>query len=104
MDFTKDNEFLKPATTIFRDRLIEEKKLGWTTLLLGILAYALWVVFTQPSISLALLGLAVMWVMRLLHEMRKIQHINAATMEYVVAQNDMTHKILMENSIPKEKQ
>ena len=104
MDFTKDNEFLKPATDVFRNRLIEEQKLGWTTLLTGIVAYVLWIVFTQPSISLALLGLAVMWVMRLLHEMKKIQHINAATMEYVISQNSMTHRILIENSIHKGKQ
>lgn len=103
MDFTKDNEFLKPATDVYRNRLIEENKFGWTTLLLGISAYVLWVVFTQPSISLAILGLAVMWVMRLLHEMRKIQHINAATLDYVISQNSMTLRILVENSIPRDK-
>jgi len=101
MDFTKDNEFLKPATDVYRNRLIEEQKLGWTTLIIGIVLYIAWVVFTQPSISLAILGLAVMWIMRLLHEMRKIQHINAATVEYVIAQNNMTLRILAENSIPK---
>jgi uncharacterized membrane protein YesL len=101
MDFTKDNEFLKPATDVYRNRLIEEQKLGWTTLIIGIVLYIAWVIFTQPSISLAILGLAVMWIMRLLNEMRKIQHINAATVEYVIAQNNMTLRILAENSIPK---
>jgi Skp family chaperone for outer membrane proteins len=36
MDFSKDNEFLKPATDIYRNRIIEEQKLGWTTLIVGI--------------------------------------------------------------------
>lgn len=102
MDFTKDNEFLKPAKDVYTNRLIEEQKLGWGTLIAGIVLYAAWVLLTQPSISVALLGLAVMWIMRLLHEMRKIQHINAAMNEYLMAQNAMTHRILMENSIPKK--
>jgi hypothetical protein len=103
MDFTKDNEFLKPATDLLRNRQIEEQKIRWTTLLLGILAYSLWIVFTQPTVSLAILGLAVMWIMWLLHEMRKIQYINAAKVDFLIAQNRMTHQIMMENSIPKAK-
>lgn len=78
-----DDIFLKPATDSYRNQLIEESRFGWKTLLIGIFLYIAWVLFAEPSFSLAMIGLALMWVMRLLHEMRKNQCILAATLDLV---------------------
>ena len=96
-----DNEFLKPAMDLYRDRLIEESKLGWPTLLAGIFLYIAWIFFAQPSFATAALGLAVMWIMRLLHEMRKIQHINNASVEFVIAQNRKILDMLLQQEYSK---